>query len=179
MNDMKLTVSQNIFLTGFMGAGKTTSGHSLARLTGCPFHDLDSLIVDREKRSIANIFKTDGEEYFRNCETMVLSSLAENTPAIYATGGGIVVREENRAMMRRKGRIVCLRASWETLRERLQDSVDRPLVVQAKSWYDLEQLWLSRMHHYDDADLIVDTDDLSPMQVARKIVSLLQSETKE
>ena len=156
-----------------MGAGKTTIGRALAELTGCPFHDLDSMIVERERRSIAEIFNTDGEEYFRNCETMVLSDLQEEDCAVYATGGGIVVRKENRALMRGTGRIVYLCANWQVLRGRLRGSVDRPLVDQAKNWHDLEALWQGRLPHYHDADLIVDTDDLSPEQVAKKIVSLL------
>ena len=176
---MKFTLSHNVFLTGFMGAGKTTVGRSLAELTGCPFHDLDSMIVQREKRSIAEIFAADGEEYFRNCETVVLSTLKKQDRAVYATGGGIVMRDKNRAMMRSIGRIVYLHADWETLRGRLQGSVDRPLVDQATGWHDLEQLWLSRLPDYQDADLVVDTDASTPLQVAQKIVSRLQLEIIE
>lgn len=161
-----------------MGAGKTTTGRSLARLTGCPFHDLDSLIVSEQQRSIKEIFRTEGEDYFRNCETMVLSGLKERDAAVYATGGGIVMRTENRAMMRLTGRIVYLQAKWETLRGRLQGSIDRPLVDQAKDWHDLERLWLNRLPHYRDADLIIDTDAMTPLQVAQKIVSQLQLEIK-
>jgi len=176
---MKKIGTQNIFLTGFMGAGKSTVGHALATLTGCPFYDLDSLIVDKEQRSIADIFKTDGEEYFRNCETNVLSALNEEKNAVYATGGGIVLREENRSLMRGTGRVIYLRTRWDTLCERLKDSVDRPLVDPAKGWYDLEQLWLHRKPLYHDADLIVDTDGITPREIAEKIVSMLQTELKE
>jgi shikimate kinase len=175
---MNFTLSCNIFLTGFMGAGKTTTGRSLAKLTGCPFHDLDSMIVEQERRSVTEIFQEDGEEYFRNCETRVLTILKDQEIAVYATGGGIVMRAENRAMMKEKGRVVYLRAKWETLCGRLQGSVARPLVNQAKNWHDLEQLWLSRISHYQDADLIIDTDDITPVEVARKIMSLLQQGTK-
>lgn len=176
---MKKIGTQNIFLTGFMGAGKSTVGHALATLTGCPFYDLDSLIVDKEQRSIADIFKTDGEEYFRNCETNVLSALNEEKNAVYATGGGIVLREENRSLMRGTGRVIYLRTRWDTLCERLKGSVDRPLVDPAKGWYDLEQLWLHRKPLYHDADLIVDTDGITPRVIAEKIVSMLQTELKE
>lgn len=175
---MKCRLSQNIFLTGFMGAGKSTTGRSLARLTGCLFHDLDSMIVAREQRSIKEIFRTDGEDYFRHCETMVLSSLKQHDVAVYATGGGIVVRPENRAMMRRIGKIVYLQAGWETLRKRLRGSVDRPLVDRAKDWHDLERLWLSRLPHYRDADLVIDTDAITPQQVAQEIVAHLHMENR-
>ena len=175
---MKNIGVQNIFLTGFMGAGKSTVGHALSKLTGCPFYDLDSLIVEKEQRPIAEIFKTDGEEYFRNCETTILSALNEEKNAVYATGGGIVLREENRTLMRGTGMIIYLHSRWDTLRERLKDSVDRPLVDPAKGWYDLEQLWLQRIPLYQDADLIVDTDGITPRQVAEKIVLLLKMELK-
>jgi len=171
--------AQNIFLTGFMGAGKTTVGHALAKITGWHFYDLDRLIVDKERRSIAEIFKTDGEEYFRNCESIVLSGLTEENNAVYATGGGIVLREENRTLMRGKGKIIYLQTSWDTLYERLKDSIDRPLVNPANGWYDLEQLWLRRMPFYQDADLVVDTDGIPALHVAEKIVSLLNMELKE
>ena len=173
---MKNNVMQNIFLTGFMGAGKSTTGRILAETIGCPFHDLDSMIVDRERRSIAEIFKTDGEEYFRDCETDLLSELPAEKSAVYATGGGIVLREVNRELMRSRGRIIFLRTSWHTLRERLLDSVDRPLVDREKGWKDLEQLWLHRLPLYRDADLIVDTDGITPEQVAKRIARLLNTE---
>ena len=175
---MKNFVAQNIFLTGFMGAGKTTVGYYLAKMTGCPFYDLDRLIVDKEQRSVAEIFETDGEEYFRNCETIVLSGLNEEKNAVYATGGGIVLREENRALMRSRGWIIYLHTSWDTLCERLKGSVNRPLVDPAKGWYDLEHLWRRRMPLYRDADLTVVTDGITPRQVAEKIVLLLKMELK-
>jgi shikimate kinase len=105
--------------------------------------------------------------------------LNEEKNAVYATGGGIVLREENRILMRGTGRIIYLRSRWDTLRERLKDSVDRPLVDLAKGWSDLEQLWRQRIPLYQDADLIVDTDGITPRQVAEKIVSMLQTELKE
>ncbi len=173
---MTISDPQNIFLTGFMGAGKTTVGNFLAKLTGYTFLDLDSMIVDMEQRSIPEVFATDGENYFRNCETRLLKDLKEQNTAVYATGGGIVIREENRALMRGKGKIIYLNASWDTLLDRLKDSVDRPLVDSAKGCDDLERLWRSRMPFYLDADHIVDTDGITPMQVAQKIVAILKLE---
>ncbi len=176
---MDLERRQNIFLTGFMGAGKSTVGHALAQLIGCPFRDLDSMIVEKEKRSISEIFATDGEVYFRNCETDILKSLNEQNSAIYATGGGIVTREENRALMRHKGRIIYLKTGWAVLQERLKNSVDRPLVDTAGCWSELDQLLQRRQPFYLDADFIVDTDGSNPIQVAQKIASILKQELKE
>jgi len=162
-----------------MGAGKSTVGKCLAQLLGCPFHDLDSMIVEKEMRSISEIFATDGEDYFRNCETCILKGLKEQNNAVYATGGGIVNREENRALMRRKGRIIYLQTSWDILKKRLKSSVDRPLVATATGWNDLDQLLHRRIPFYLDADLVVNTDGNNPMQVAQKIVSILKQESKE
>ena len=89
-----------------MGAGKSTVGQLTADLLNMPFVDLDERIVQREKRAITAIFATDGEEYFRNCETDLLGELKEQPAAVYATGGGIVVREVNREAMASMGKVV-------------------------------------------------------------------------
>jgi shikimate kinase len=160
---------KSVFLTGFMGAGKSTSGQLTAELLNIPFVDLDERIVQREKRSIATIFAKDGEEYFRNCETDLLGELKEEPAAVYATGGGIVVREVNREAMASMGKIVYLSASWPTLQKRLKNSVDRPLVAPGKKWDELKTLWVKRQAFYSEADIIVNVDGLAPSEVARNI----------
>jgi len=157
-----------------MGAGKTTVGQILADLLDLPFVDLDARIVQREQRSIANIFAEDGEVYFRDCETALLDELQEEPPAVYATGGGIVVRDANRKSMACMGRVVYLHVSWKTLQARLQDSVDRPLVDPVNGWDDLKQLWNLRQEFYSKADIILQTDGLEPLEVARSIARELQ-----
>ena len=164
---------KSVFLTGFMGAGKSTVGQLTADLLNMPFVDLDERIVQREKRSIATIFAKDGEEYFRNCETDLLSELKEETAAVYATGGGIVVRDVNREAMSSMGKIVYLSASWPTLQERLKNSVDRPLVAPGKKWDELKSLWVKRQTFYSEADIIVNVDGLTPSEVARNILAEL------
>ncbi len=160
---------KSVFLTGFMGAGKSTAGQLTADLLNIPFFDLDERIVQREKRSIASIFAEDGEEYFRNCETDLLGELKDEPAAVYATGGGIVAREVNREAMASLGKIVYLSASWPTLQERLRSSVDRPLVAQEKNWDELKTLWGERQTFYSEADIIVSVDGLTPMEIAQNI----------
>jgi shikimate kinase len=172
---MQPEITNNIFLTGFMGAGKSTVGKILADLLKCAYSDLDDMIVQREKRTIAEIFATEGEDYFRDCETAVLRSLRSQPAVVYATGGGLVVRGENRRQMQILGRVVYLKASWPTLMNRLQQSTDRPLVTPERDWYNLKQLWTQRQAFYEDADIVVDTDGLTPLQVAQKIASGLTS----
>jgi len=172
---MQFAESKNIFLTGFMGSGKTTAGKLLSGLLGCPFVDLDEMIVARENRSIAVIFATDGEFYFRDCETALLKELSQNQATVYATGGGLVVRDENRSLMQKHGRVVYLKASWPVLKQRLQQSVDRPLVNSAQDWGHVESLLSQRLAFYERAGIVIETDGLTPLQVANKIVTELTS----
>ncbi len=169
---MQPELKSNIFLTGFMGAGKSSVGRVLADLLKCSFADLDEMIVQREGRSIAEIFAVDGEDYFRDCETAILNELPQQQEAaVYSTGGGLVIREENRRQMRRLGRIIYLKASWPTLMVRLQQSVDRPLVTPERDWDKLKNLWTRRQAFYADADIVVDTEGLAPLQVAQDIAA--------
>ena len=171
---MQSQFPRNIFLTGFMGAGKTTVGRLLAELLQCPFIDLDELIVQREGRSIAVIFAEDGEGYFRACETAVLDELAERPAAVYATGGGIVVREQNRQAMHRLGRVVYLQCSWPTLQQRLLRGRGRPLVDTANGWQKVEVIWSERQAFYRDADIVIEVDSLTPRQVAQRVAQQLK-----
>ncbi len=157
-----------------MGVGKSTVGKLLAELLGCMFIDLDEMIVQRENHSISKIFATDGEDYFRDCETSILKELNRSPMTVYATGGGLVVREENRLLMPALGRVVYLRSQWPVLKKRLQQGVDRPLVDSASGWDTVKDLCAQRQTFYEDADIIVDTDLLTPLQIAQKIVSELK-----
>lgn len=163
----------NIFLTGFMGVGKSTVGMFLADLLRCPFQDLDEMIVQRENRSIREIFSESGEGYFRDCETKLLKELTLQPTTVYATGGGIVIREENRLLMTKLGYTVYLTCSWPVLKKRLQMNADRPLVNSAKDWDDVKGLWVRRRTFYEDANIVVNTEGLTPSQVAQKIITEL------
>lgn len=162
-----------------MGVGKSTVGRRLAQLLGYRFIDLDQLIVAREEQSIPAIFAARGEAYFRGCESAALEDLAQVNHAVVATGGGIVGRAENRLLMRRIGHVVYLRASWPTLEQRLSMGNGRPLADPKKERGEVRSLWMSRLPWYEEADLIVDTDDLPVDAVAQKIISRLGLEAME
>lgn len=162
---------QTIVLIGFMGAGKSTLGRKLARMTGMPLVDLDSLIVEQQGRAIPDIFAAEGESAFRRYETGALSSLQADAPIVLATGGGIVGRQENWQLMRRLGTVIYLRAQWETLRARLSGSTGRPLATADRSEADIKSLWQQRVPLYEQADLIVDTDDRGVDEVAHEVLS--------
>lgn len=167
--------ARNVFLTGFMGAGKSTVGRLLAELLQCSFVDLDEEIVRSQGRPIEQIFAVDGENYFRCCETAVLLDLPGLPPRVYATGGGIVLREENRQAMRRLGCIVYLKCSWPTLQERLLKSSGRPLVDAGRGMPEVKALWSARRAVYEEADLVVTVDGLTAMEVAQRVARELEA----
>ena len=104
----------NIFLIGFMGAGKTTIGSLLADKINFNFYDTDQMIVEQESREIVEIFKSNGEDYFRDLETGKLTEIENYKETIFATGGGIILRQENREILKRNFSVY-LKASFETI----------------------------------------------------------------
>ena len=153
-----------IYLTGFMGSGKTTVGNILAGMFHMPFIDMDATIATQTGSRIVDIFKYAGEKAFRVIEADVLSQIATGGEAVVATGGGLAVDPANRALMKASGVIVYLRTSLETLKTRVGDDPERPL------WnMDVERLFEAREDAYADADLIVDTDGLTPDEVAQSV----------
>lgn len=159
-----------IFLTGFMGSGKTTVGLDLARRMGVPFVDLDTIIAQRSGRSIPEIFRCAGEQAFRSLEDSVLCDLAaEGDPSsVVATGGGLPVNPSNRRLMKACGCIVFLKASFESLKDRVTGDGSRPL------WNsDARGLMQARTPAYKDADLVVNTDGRSPEEISREILKAL------
>ena len=138
----------NIVLVGMPGCGKTTVGRELARLSGKPFVDLDEKIVDSAGTSIPEIFAQEGEETFRHLESLVLDDICTKGGQVIATGGGAVLREDNRAAMRRTGRVYFLRRDLDQLPKE-----GRPLSQRDS----LEEMYQVRKHLYNAAaDVAID-----------------------
>jgi shikimate kinase len=167
---------QNIFLVGFMGSGKSTVGRRLAKRLGFDFADLDQLLVEREGRNIPEIFATEGEDLFRDCEQAVLAAQADRSRTVFATGGGIVGRAANRALMKQLGTVVYLRVDWATLERRLSRSSGRPLADPQHGMESVRRLWQSRQSWYEEADLVIDANQLSIKGVVETIASRLSVE---
>ena len=117
----------NLILCGMMGAGKTTIGIKIAELTGRRWYDTDGVIVDRHGK-ISDIFEYYGEAHFRKLETEIVKELADKDNLVISTGGGLVLKNENTAILKKNGVIVFLRATIETLAKRLNVDGTRPLL---------------------------------------------------
>ncbi len=138
----------NLVLVGMPGCGKTTVGRALARLSGKPFVDLDERIVDSAGTSIPEIFAQEGEETFRHLESLVLDDVCTQGGQVIATGGGAVLQAENRAAMRRTGRVYFLRRALEEL-----PTDGRPLSQKGS----LEEMYRARKPLYSAAaDVVID-----------------------
>lgn len=158
----------NIVLCGMMGCGKTTVAALLEKY-GYTVVDTDSVIVERYG-SIADLFAKRGEEYFREIETRITAEIAKNySDAVISTGGGCVLRKENVKNLKAGGKIIYLRARAETLIKRLQGDASRPL-LQGGLEERVNGILNARAAVYERvADYIIDTDELTALQIAEKI----------
>lgn len=166
-----------VVLVGMPGSGKSTVGEILALRTSRPFVDLDEAIEHRSGHTIDHLFRTVGEDGFREVEAVVFADALAGDPAvIIAGGGGIVVSPENRALLGRAGvRTVWLRAGSDTLRQRVGDGGGRPLLAPDPHG-GLDRLLAERRRLYADvADLTVDVDHRSPGEIVDLIQSGLES----
>ena len=167
----------NLILCGMMGAGKTTVGIKVAEITGRRWYDTDGMIVDKYGK-IADIFEYYGEAHFRKLETEIVKGLAQMDDLVVSTGGGLVLKKENNAVLQENGKIVFLRASLETLSQRLKVNGERPLLqTSTESIRDrLEKLLKERTPVYEHvADYIVDVDGKTPEDIAQEIIACVQA----
>jgi len=166
---------KNIFLVGFMGAGKTAVGKVLAGKTGYEYRDADKIAETKAGMTVTEIFAARGEEGFRELESEILASLAKGERQIVSTGGGAVTRPANIDAMRNGGVIVYLKASPETIWERVKHSKTRPLLQVENPFERVKELLSKREHLYELADAIVATDGRTPAEIAGEIISFLAS----
>jgi shikimate kinase len=165
----------NIFLVGPMGAGKSTIGRVLASELNRQFRDTDRVIEDRTGADIPWIFDMEGEAGFRERETAVLTDLCSESDLVIATGGGIVLKPENRQMMKESGYVCYLTASTDQLVERTSRDKKRPLLqVENPRQKIIDLLSLREPIYRESADLIINTDKRSPKMVAQEIIRLIE-----
>lgn len=161
----------NISVIGMMGSGKTTVAKILfAKLKNFILVDTDSLIEEREKSSINDIFANNGEAYFRAAETDVLVNILKKDNQIISTGGGIVLKDVNLEQLKQHSVVFFLDADIDTLFERVKNNKDRPLLNNGKIREKIDVILNQRRKKYEQAHYIIDTNNKNPDIIADEII---------
>lgn len=159
----------NLILTGFMGTGKTAVGKIVAKKLGWQFFDTDEIIEQETDLSISKIFANKGEPYFRELETKTIKLLCVLYKSVISCGGGAVLNEDNMEELENCGVVVCLTASPEAILERTKGEA-RPLLQVKDPVTKIYELLKAREKYYKRCRLMIDTTNLTPEQVADKII---------
>lgn len=177
VNQRRMVLKPNIFITGFSGSGKTTVGKEVARRIGWRFVGADDEIVSTAGKPIDAIFAEKGEAGFRRLEKQYLRFICEGDHQVVSTGGGMPMDEDNRRLMERSGLIVHLDARPEVLYERLKaeqeqdnDTAVRPMIVATDLLDRIRSLKTERQLNYSKAHWTVHTDSLTPYQTAEEVI---------
>jgi shikimate kinase len=163
---------EHLILVGLPGSGKSTVGRAVAAALGWPFVDLDAEIVAREGRPISAIFASDGEPRFRELEQDATRRLRGVPPSVVAPGGGWVTVPATVALVCPPARMTYLKVSPETAARRLRRTVRLRPLLRGDPLRALRRLLEARLVAYESADLVVDTELLTPQDVTRCIVAL-------
>ena len=170
-------MSNNIILVGLMGAGKSTIGRSLAKRLNKEFFDSDRVIEERTGVDIATIFEIEGEQGFRDREVQVIEELCQMGNIVLATGGGGVLREENRKNMKKFGHVVYLCTTAELLYSRIRYDKSRPLMQTENPLDTLKTLLQGREPFYREvSDLIITTGKQKANVIVRRIEEALSKD---
>lgn len=165
---------KNIYLIGFMGTGKSTVACELRRQTATILVEMDQIIEEQQRMTVAKIFETYGETYFRDIETDLLRDLGTQENLVVSCGGGCVLRDENTEIMKNSGRIVLLTAEPETVFERVRHSVHRPVLNGNMNLEFIAELMGKRSGRYEAvADFSVSTDGKSVSDICGEILRRL------
>ena len=165
---------KQIYLTGFMGTGKSTVLNCLHEICGLQTIEMDEQIVQEEGMSIPQIFQEKGEEYFRNAETALVKRISTMDNVVVSCGGGTVMRQCNVEVMKKEGTIVLLTATPQTVYERVKGCHNRPLLEKNMNPEYIGKLMEARRQKYEAAaDLIVHTDGRSAEEISGEIIDRL------
>jgi shikimate kinase len=164
-----------ISLVGLPGSGKTTVGRQLARRLQLPFLDSDHAIEQRLGCSIREFFDRNGEDAFRDIEAQIIDELTAGAPCVLSTGGGAVLREENRRHLKTRGRVIYLNASADDLFRRLRHDTHRPLLQVADPHKKMRNLYAQRDPLYrQTAHFVIETGHPSVATLVNMIVMQLE-----
>lgn len=173
---------QIIYLTGFMCSGKSTVGSILANTLGWDFFDLDELIVKKEGKSVIDIFSERGEAYFREVESETLLNVSSKQNLIIALGGGTIVSEKNRDIMKDTGILIYLDTSPTVIYQRLKHKTDRPLfrkpddspLSKKEALTKISTMLEERDPYYSEADLAFQCDGLSVGEIVDRLAQIIE-----
>ena len=174
---------KNIYLTGFMGSGKSTIGPILANALGWEFYDLDKVIEERESKKIKDLFTEKGEKYFRSIETEILDELSLGKNFIIALGGGTMANPDNLDILKKNGKVIYLKVSTKAAYSRLKYKRDRPMLTGDGSVELSEEQFTNRINEllrarekfYSQADYVIDTDRIPVGITVDKLVKLIHN----
>jgi shikimate kinase len=168
-----VATERNIILTGFMGTGKSEVGKQLAAVLGRKFIDTDIQIEQEEGMSIAQLFATRGEPYFRERERQMIAHACREEGVIIATGGGAMVSAENAARLKASGTVICLTATPEVILRRVQKDETRPLLQSEDQLARVRTLLTARAAAYAKADAMLDTSHRAVNEVVQAVLAIL------
>ncbi len=163
-------LKKQIYLTGFMGTGKSTILNGLHELFGFQKIEMDEQIIREQGMSISEIFEKKGEGYFRDLETELVKRISDMDEVVVSCGGGTVMRQCNVDAMKKKGVIILLTATPQTVYQRVKNSHNRPLLEKNMNPEYIEQLMEARRSKYEAAaDYIIQTDDRTAKEICLEI----------
>ncbi|KNZ41698.1 shikimate kinase [Acetobacterium bakii] len=175
---MEIKQIERIALIGFMATGKSTIGPLLAERLGYVFIDTDELVEAAAKMKISEIFNNLGESVFREAEHDALKLVINMEKAVISTGGGIILFERNRKLLRTKTFVVNLTCRPETIFKRIQGDQTRPLLDTEDPLKRITLLMAERRKYYEDCDFQISTEDFSEIECCEKIESAYKKSKK-
>ena len=161
----------NLYIVGFMGSGKTAVAKKISETTNLKYVEIDELIEKKEGRSINDIFKNSGEDYFRKTEKEAIREIGLDDNQVVSCGGGVVIDKENIRLMKDSGLLICLKAEPEVIYQRIKDQKHRPLLNVDNPQLEIEELLKKRKPFYEKADYVIETGKLSVKQVAEEVIN--------
>jgi shikimate kinase len=165
---------RNIILVGFMGSGKTTIAIELSHRLNMDYVSIDDMIEKNEKATINEIFTKKGEDHFRDVETDCLKRACAADNAVIDAGGGVVLKDENWAIMKESGITICLTADEETIMARTKKYKHRPLLNVEDPKQKIRSLMAKRAPFYAKAGHCIDTGKITVKQAVEKIVEIAE-----
>ncbi len=173
------TPDTNLYLVGFMGTGKTTIGRAVAYRLKHQLFDSDHAIEEKEDRTVAEIFASDGEDYFREKEREFIESGHPNKRAVVACGGGLVVQPGMLAKLQQRGIVVCLHASLETILQRTSANRNRPLLHVDYPMERIKELYTAREPIYRRAGAVILTDHRPTQDIISHVMRVYRREAAD